>query len=176
MIRWTWPGLAAAGLVSAGWVAFTSDAGATYELARAEGTRCATCHVSVRPHAGTLNEVGRYYQQRRSLQGAPGRASHPWGPGRTDEPGVAGRFPPRSRTGAQVYAEACAACHGEKGEGTSLAQPFPGYVPGGPETTALVERIRKGVEGTAMVGFGDVLTDAELAAVADHVVSLMKAR
>ena len=43
----------------------------TYENARAVGKRCSTCHTSTHPGVANLNEVGKYYLVKRTLDGAP---------------------------------------------------------------------------------------------------------
>ncbi len=167
---WIWSGVATAALLSA---ADVRPVEATYELARAEGTRCATCHVSVRPNAGTLNETGRYYQQRRSLKGAPGVVAAPVA--EAGSPGDAGA-PAGPRTGAQIFAEVCASCHGARGEGTTLAPPFRKPGPDGVPRPELTRVVRDGVEDTAMMGFAGLLAEDELEAVVEHVAALTKTR
>lgn len=170
--------LAGAALATCAVLAASRPTEATYELARAEGTRCATCHLSVRPHTGTLNETGRYYQQRRSLERAPGleapQGETVGGSDAAARSDVVADLPPR--TGAQVFAALCAPCHGTRGEGSALAGSFLRTDASGQPLDDIVRAVREGVDGTSMMGFADLLTTKELEAVAGHVVSLTKAR
>ncbi len=81
--------------------------------------------------------------------------------------------------GAQVFASACAVCHGESGDGNGLAKfdkPARSFVDGGfsfgntPE--ALFRTVSSGIGGTPMPGFKDSLTEKERRAVVDHVIAL----
>ncbi|MFT5079992.1 MAG: mono/diheme cytochrome c family protein [Bacteroidia bacterium] len=81
--------------------------------------------------------------------------------------------------GAQVFAAACALCHGATGDGNGLAKfdkPARSFVDGGfsfgntPE--ALYRTVSSGIGGTPMPGFKDSLTEQERRAVVDHVISL----
>ncbi len=74
-------------------------------------------------------------------------------------------------TGARLYAEACASCHGERGEGNegpALANPR--FLAAATDTY-LLETIRQGRRGTSMPGFAGaspahrVLDDSEITAV-----------
>lgn len=96
---------------------------------------------------------------------------------------AAARAPERAgqpRTGAQVYASTCAACHQPQGEGTGEAYP---PLAGSPFVTGpegrLVRILLHGITGELeidgqiysglMPGWGTSLDDAELAAVATYI-------
>jgi high-affinity iron transporter len=79
--------------------------------------------------------------------------------------------------GARVYRERCAACHGPEGKGdgpvSAALEPPPRnfrseefWKEADPE--GLRETVRKGRPGTLMQAFGDVLSEAEIEAVVDH--------
>ena len=80
--------------------------------------------------------------------------------------------------GARVYAERCAVCHGDDGRGDGPAAaalvPKPRNLRDAAywkdrTPAAVVAVIHDGKPGTMMMGFRDVLSDAEIAAVADYV-------
>ena len=159
MARWALCAGAGALLLAASWTAVPEAR--TYENARATGKRCSTCHDSKHPNLANLNAAGRYYLKHRTLDGYTPSA----------KPATAPR-PPASDPGRAVYVDACAACHGEKGEGTTVAGALTGarkYARTEAETIAV---IRKGIEGTVMASFADALTDAQIRAVARYVTGL----
>ncbi len=85
------------------------------------------------------------------------------------------------RTGAQIFASTCAACHQAQGEGTNVYPPLAesDWVTG--TESRLVRIILHGLVGDvevqgqvyngAMPGWGPTLTDAEIAAVATYIRS-----
>ncbi len=44
---------------------------ATKEMAKTEKKPCATCHEKGAPTKANLNEVGKYYKEKKTLVGAP---------------------------------------------------------------------------------------------------------
>lgn len=97
-------------------------------------------------------------------------------------------LPANASAGARVYAEHCAICHGPDGRGNGPAapslQPRPRDFSGGvfklkstsetqPPTLADVRAtIQHGMPGSAMPGWHDLLSDAEIDAVADYIRTL----
>jgi mono/diheme cytochrome c family protein len=84
-----------------------------------------------------------------------------------------------SRGGPQIFAELCAMCHGDSGDGNGLVKfdkPARSFVDGGfsfgntPE--ALFRTVSSGIGGTPMPGFKDVLDEDERRAVVAHVIAL----
>ena len=137
---------------------------ATYEYARSVGKRCSTCHDSKRPHATNLNAAGRYFMANGVLPGASG-------PG-AGEPGAIGR--PRPATGEAIFAGSCAICHGANGEGTPRGRALRGDKVRARTTTEIAAVVRKGVKGTSMFPYEDLLTEEEIQAVARHVAALKR--
>lgn len=92
---------------------------------------------------------------------------------------IAARAPEQARTGQEVYASTCAACHQAQGEGTEMYPPLAEseYVTG--DEARLVRIILHGLTGEIevagqtfsgmMPGWGAMLSDAELSAVATYV-------
>lgn len=88
--------------------------------------------------------------------------------------------------GAAVYVEHCQVCHGDKGDGNTRVRR--GLTPPPRDFTSararqelsrerMINSIAHGRPGTAMVGFGQRLSEEEIAAVADHIrASFMTAR
>lgn len=82
--------------------------------------------------------------------------------------------------GASVYKSKCSFCHGENGDGQGpsgkFLKPPPGnftdeeWIHGG-EMEDIIKVIKGGVEGTAMVGFANTLTDEEIKSLAAYVKS-----
>ncbi len=153
----------------------------TYENARSVGRSCASCHSSTKPGPDDLNETGRYFLVERKLPGAelPGLqeappAGVPGGPPRAADP--VGPAPVATTNeaspGAEIYERACAVCHGAEGEGTAVAKPLTGALEHGAEVSDVATAVRTGVTGTSMFAFEELLTAAEIEAVASHVVSL----
>ncbi|MBX3397123.1 MAG: cytochrome c [Gemmataceae bacterium] len=94
--------------------------------------------------------------------------------------------------GAALFIKHCAYCHGEKGDGKGLAGLTPlaryfgrdkykftstrkGDNGGIPTDDDLLYILRHGIEGTAMWGFQDRMTDEELRAVVAHLRALTRA-
>ncbi len=76
--------------------------------------------------------------------------------------------------GAQVYADHCAQCHGEKGDGNGPAsQRFPilasNFQTARPSRDLALKALHDGVEGTPMAPWTARLSEAEIEAVADYV-------
>ncbi len=80
--------------------------------------------------------------------------------------------------GASIYTSKCAFCHGENGDGQGpsgkFLKPPPGdftddeWIHGG-EMEDIIKVIKNGVEGTAMVGFANTLTDEEIRSLTAYV-------
>lgn len=80
---------------------------------------------------------------------------------------------------AALYAEHCAKCHGEKGDGkgtTELDRPARSFLDGGYSygntRTAVLRSITYGIPGTPMPAFAESLKDDERAALADFVIAM----
>lgn len=107
--------------------------------------------------------------------------------GVADTGGVVGEAPetPARASGAAsgeaVYAANCALCHGDDGHGQGQAsiglEPPPAdfadreWKTGDGSLAAIKNTIENGSPGTAMIGWKGTLTDAEIDAVARHVLS-----
>ena len=164
--------MAAAALV-AGAVALlvtvTASAG-TYQHARALGTRCSTCHDSKKPHLANLNEAGKYFLARRTLDGYKPAAALAKPPS-TRKPAPA-KPAGSASAGLAVYTRSCAVCHGPQGRGTALAAALTGPRKHATTEAAAVQVIKNGVKGTAMVSFAAALTEQEIRDVAKYVMTL----
>lgn len=82
------------------------------------------------------------------------------------------------RSGEEVYKQLCAVCHGENGDGKGLIpldRPARSFRDGGfsfgNTQTAISRTVAAGIGGTPMPGFGSMLSEAELKAVADYVIA-----
>ena len=85
--------------------------------------------------------------------------------------------------GASIFKSKCAFCHGDNGDGQGpsgkFLKPPPGdftdseWIHGG-DMDSIVKTITEGVEGTAMVGFANALTDEEIKSVAAFVQQFSK--
>ena len=147
----------------------------TYQHARALGARCSTCHDSKRPHLANLNAAGRYFLQRRTLDGyRPAGVSAGEGRGRTSNAARGSSAP--SLPGQAVFIRSCAVCHGPGGSGTPLAAALTGPRKHATTEAAAVTVIRNGIAGTPMVSFGAALTDQEIRDVAKYVMTLKPRR
>ena len=102
--------------------------------------------------------------------------------GAADEGAAAGDEAPSGDTalGAQVFEANCATCHGPKGAGDGPAgaglQPPPATFTDaewkyGGDLSSVKNTINNGVPGTAMIPWKGTLTDAEIDAVARHVIA-----
>lgn len=87
--------------------------------------------------------------------------------------------PPVPRSGSQIFAQMCALCHGENGDGNGtlkLDRPARSFTEGtfsfGNTREALFRTVGAGIGGTPMPGFGSTMTDVERYAVVDHVIGL----
>lgn len=116
-------------------------------------------------------------------QGTPGDES-PGGAADTAVAGEAPETPARASdvaSGEAVYAANCALCHGDDGRGQGQAsiglEPPPAdftdreWKTGDGSLAAIRNTIENGSPGTAMIGWKGTLTDAEIDAVARHVLS-----
>lgn len=80
-------------------------------------------------------------------------------------------------TGARLYAESCASCHGANGEGKEGPALANRRFLAAASDTYLVETIRRGRRGTSMPAFGSaspahrVLADDEIVAIATYLRS-----
>ena len=83
-------------------------------------------------------------------------------------------------SGQTLYVEYCAVCHGERGDGSSRAQqsmnppPRNFAVPGAAsalDRTRMLDAVRNGKQGTAMVAWGTRLSEAEIESVVDFIRS-----
>jgi mono/diheme cytochrome c family protein len=150
-------------------VSVTASAG-TYQHARALGTRCSTCHDSKKPHLANLNEAGKYFLARRTLDGYKPAAALPK-PSTTPRPAPA-KPAGSAAAGRAVYTRSCAVCHGPQGRGTALAAALTGPRKHATTEAAAVQVIKTGIKGTAMVSFAAALTDQEIRDVARYVMTL----
>ena len=86
--------------------------------------------------------------------------------------------PPEDQSGAKIFADNCAACHGTDGKGVA-AMKTPDFtnpaVQAALPDASVAKTIREGKPGTAMPAWGGKLTDAEIASVAGFVKSLGQA-
>ena len=139
----------------------TGLAGGTYEHARATGRRCATCHISVRPDAGNLNETGRVFEINRRLPQEDDRTSAA-APAATKEDAAA------------IYKRVCAACHGLGGQGTPIAPSLAGDLAHGDSAGRLRDVVRTGVPGTTMAAFDGILSADQIELVVEHVLAIRK--
>ncbi len=80
--------------------------------------------------------------------------------------------PPDVAAGAQLYADNCQMCHGERGEGRTGARlrDFPAFDPNTPRNL-IKDVVMKGVAGSRMPAWKDVLTESEINAIVEYVVS-----
>ncbi len=80
-------------------------------------------------------------------------------------------------TGRHIYARTCSVCHGEKGDGASLARnslnppplDFTKLSPDDLSRARMVLSVSRGVEGTAMMPFASQLSPSEIMSVVDYV-------
>jgi mono/diheme cytochrome c family protein len=83
--------------------------------------------------------------------------------------------------GAKLYAERCSGCHGDKGGGDGPAaaalvpRPKNFHELGAKSVDELRAIVKKGKPGTMMMPFEGVLSDAEIDAVARHVLTFTAA-
>ncbi len=84
----------------------------------------------------------------------------------------------RGRSGEEVYKQLCAVCHGDNGDGKGLIQldrPARSFREGGfsfgNTKEAISRTVAAGIGGTPMPGFAAMLSDAELEAVAEYVIT-----
>ncbi|MGH7589146.1 MAG: c-type cytochrome [Gemmatimonadota bacterium] len=117
-------------------------------------------------------------------QGGPGDEAPE---GVADTAGLVGEAPEtparasEAASGEAVYAANCALCHGDDGHGEGQAsiglEPPPAdfadreWKTGDGSLAAIRNTIENGSPGTAMIGWKGTLTDAEIDAVARHVLS-----
>ena len=129
---------------------------------------------SINARIGYANPIERWQPNRAAY------ADLTWPPG----VGVSPDLP----AGAQVYAKRCAICHGPDGRGNGPAAPsmiprprdftlgffkYKSTPPGAPPTDADLEHVvAEGLPASAMPYFKDLLTQAEIRAVVDHVKTL----
>lgn len=112
------------------------------------------------------------------------------------QPGLPYTDPVRVAEGAALYADHCASCHGANLEGQQpnwQDRDADGYLPAPPhdetghtwhhDNTLLIRIVREGTEAIVggtyrshMIGFGDVLSDAEIASVLGYIKSTWPAR
>ena len=81
--------------------------------------------------------------------------------------------------GAKIYQAQCALCHGESGDGKGIVEldrPARSFLQGafsfGNTTTAVTRTVTNGIGGSPMPGFGAVLSEDEISAVVEYVISL----
>jgi cbb3-type cytochrome c oxidase subunit II len=92
---------------------------------------------------------------------------------------AAAQAQPQNSNGAQIYADHCAQCHGEKGAGDGPAADRFSVAPTNfqavrPSRDASVRALRNGVDGTSMGPWTTRLSDGEINAVADYVRGLFQ--
>lgn len=73
--------------------------------------------------------------------------------------------------GGQIYKKYCAGCHGSNLEGNSATPLINKKLVHGAGADAIFKTIKQGVPKTEMIGWGKVLKDDEIKAVADFIVS-----
>jgi mono/diheme cytochrome c family protein len=74
--------------------------------------------------------------------------------------------------GRALYARLCAGCHGPSGEGTALGKPIDAR--GEEAAVRIADTIRRGVKGTPMPAYAGTLREAEIEAIARHLVTLRR--
>jgi cbb3-type cytochrome oxidase cytochrome c subunit/mono/diheme cytochrome c family protein len=164
---------------------------------------CASCHGKtgegngpgadgLRPHPRDLAEH-EYTPDRLSAvlwNGSPGSAMPAWRDVPLEDLAaielVAGEFhhaeqarPFDSQAGAQVYADNCSQCHGEKGAGDGYAAnqfsvPPTDFQAERPSLAATLRALHDGLEGTPMAPFRGRLTESEINDVAGFVRSFFR--
>lgn len=99
-----------------------------------------------------------------------------------DEP-IAAATPAQLKRGAELFAELCAGCHGVRGDGRTE---HPGVLLQQPSDftdkkqatffseQARLQIMRSGIRGTAMMGWAEVLPEADLVAIYTYVRYLYK--
>lgn len=78
---------------------------------------------------------------------------------------------PTLAKGQQVYAQNCASCHGENGEGV-VAPPLVGVAKTYPDIEKQIALISNGVKGSSMPAWKDKLSAEDIRAVAEYTRSL----
>jgi mono/diheme cytochrome c family protein len=73
--------------------------------------------------------------------------------------------------GAAIYAEKCASCHGPNGEGQGDIFPALAGNANLADVDMVIDTVLHGRQGTAMVPWGDQLSDEQIAAVINHILS-----
>ncbi len=73
--------------------------------------------------------------------------------------------------GAAIYAQNCATCHGPEGQGQGDIFPALAGNPNLADTEMVMDVVLHGREGTAMVPWGNQLSDEEIAAVVNYILS-----
>jgi cbb3-type cytochrome c oxidase subunit II len=175
---------------------------------RARGLRvyarnCASCHgrngdgngpgaKGLRPRPANLTE--HEYRSERVAQilwnGVPGAAMPAWRDMAAEDLASvtlvvrdfykpAPAVPAPSSGAAQIYADICAQCHGERGAGDGYAANSFRIVPrsfvtGRPSQAAAVLTVRDGIEGSPMAPYRSRLTDAEIDDVAGYIRGFFK--
>ena len=81
--------------------------------------------------------------------------------------------------GGQLFQAHCALCHGANGDGqgaVAFDRPARSFVEGafsfGNTPEALARSVKHGIGGTPMIGFAELLSDEQIAAVVQHVIDL----
>jgi mono/diheme cytochrome c family protein len=85
------------------------------------------------------------------------------------------RTPPRAKIdAARLYADTCAVCHGQKGEGTPMGRPLAAPLMNGETVEAIAEIMKTGIEGSPMMSFSKRLTPAQIDALAAYVAAMKR--
>lgn len=123
-----------------------------------------------------LDQQRRWQELRQQLQQTLGA--------KYNEP-VSAAATPQLKRGSELFAQLCAGCHGARGDGNVehpgvLLQPPSNFTDPTQATffseQARLQIIRKGIAGTAMLGWGDVLPESDILAIYLYVRYLNQAK
>lgn len=78
--------------------------------------------------------------------------------------------------GAEVYMNYCSACHGKNLEGGQAPSLLTTKWKHGDSKKAIMQTIRKGVANTPMMAWENMLSDKQIEAVTDYMLTLKKKR
>lgn len=127
------------------------------------------CNTQNKPAPLPAEQQQRWEELRQQLQQALD--------GQYQEPVPAATLPQLKR-GSELYAQLCAGCHGARGDGKAdhpggLLQQPSSFTDSAQATffseQARLSIIRKGIAGTAMMGWGEVLPESDILAIYAYV-------